>query len=229
MNIITWNILANEFIKPSYYPKIKSSSLFDRQYRIERICLFLLREEHDIILLQEVMLPEYKLLTDIFKHDFIISKLVPVWNKSGNVTFLRKHKFSKIKHYPLQFGVYTQCKYNNNNLGIVNLHLDDVSVVKRRSQMAEVCGLLSDDNKSIICGDFNHKYKKNSAFYSQPGFTAHNKTNVTYYISEKMNIDNILSKGFKNVPALCEPYTVSDETTFNIYGSDHLPVWVELM
>ena len=224
MNIITWNILADEFTIPSYYPNIKNITLFDRQTRIKQICSFLLREKHDVILLQEVMRPEYKQLTELFKDEFIISKLFPVWNNSGNVTFMRKNKIYNIKHYPLEFGIYTKCTYKNNSLGIINLHLDDLSVVKRRLQIAEAHDLLRDDDKSIIGGDFNHKYQKNSTFYSHPGFTVHNKTNVTYYISQKMNIDNILSKGFKNVSALCEPYTVSDENTFKIYGSDHLPV-----
>ena len=37
MKIVSWNILAAEWIKKSYYPTIKEKVLFDRKTRFKRI------------------------------------------------------------------------------------------------------------------------------------------------------------------------------------------------
>jgi mRNA deadenylase 3'-5' endonuclease subunit Ccr4 len=37
MKILTWNILAAEWIKKSYYPNVKKKILFDRKSRLKRI------------------------------------------------------------------------------------------------------------------------------------------------------------------------------------------------
>jgi hypothetical protein len=51
----------------------------------------------------------------------------------------------------------------------------------------------------------------------------------TYYIERKMNIDNILTKGFQKAPlSKCNWYPTRVEDGFKEYGSDHLPVLVEV-
>ena len=62
MKIMTWNILANEFIKKSYYPMISKKHLFNRENRKTQIITILTTVDTDIMLLQEVMQSEYNLL-----------------------------------------------------------------------------------------------------------------------------------------------------------------------
>ena len=60
MKILSWNVLASEWIKKSYYPTVKENILFDRRSRLKRIMERIIYENPDIILLQEVMSLEYK-------------------------------------------------------------------------------------------------------------------------------------------------------------------------
>ena len=84
------------------------------------------------------------------------------------------------------------------------------------------------DCNNIIAGDFNHEYKKKCKLYNTPGFETHNLC-PTYYIERKMNIDNILTKGFQKAPlSKCNWYPTRVEDGFKEYGSDHLPVFVEV-
>ena len=55
MKILTWNILASEWIKQSYYPKVDKSVVFNRKSRFAQICKILNEYDADIIMLQEVM------------------------------------------------------------------------------------------------------------------------------------------------------------------------------
>ena len=95
MKILSWNILANEFIKQSYYDMIPSQILFNRQKRQERIIETLKEANADIMLLQEVMQSEYNKLEDEFQKTYHLLKGKHIhWqNKrsySGNVILLRK-------------------------------------------------------------------------------------------------------------------------------------------
>ena len=55
MKIISWNILANEFIKKADYPMIKGKMLFNRKGRLTQITSILQNVNADVMLLQEVM------------------------------------------------------------------------------------------------------------------------------------------------------------------------------
>ena len=75
---------------------------------------------------------------------------------------------------------------------------------------------------------FNQQYKSNSKLYNTPGFTTHNLC-ATYYIERKMNIDNILTSGFKKVQgSKCQWYPTNIEEGLLEYGSDHMPVIIEV-
>ena len=128
MIILTWNILASEWIKKSYYPGIKESVLFDYNARFSKICKKIQTINPDIILLQEVMPREYDKLVSILKDEYFISELKTItWqynknSKSGNVTFLRRSMFpyNYIINIPLEYGIYTQCVCNKLNFDIFN-------------------------------------------------------------------------------------------------------------
>ena len=237
MKILTWNILASEWIKKSYYPGVDADIIFDKKARFSRIGKILTDIDADIMMLQEVMPQEYLKLVELFGKKYFVSELKPmVWqynknSESGNVTFLRRSLFPKhtISHYPLEYGVYTQCMYKNQPCDIFNIHLDDQSASKRYKQWDNLHGIArKKECNIIIAGDFNHQYRKNCRLYNMPGFKTHNQC-PTYYIERKMNIDNILTKGFQKAPlSTCSWYPTRVEDGFKEYGSDHLPVLVDV-
>ena len=237
MIILTWNILASEWIKKSYYPNIKETTLFDHSARFAKIHNKIEHTEPDVILLQEVMPKEYNKLVSKFKDRYFISEIKQIewqYNKnsaSGNVTCLRRSMFpyEYILHVPLEYGIYTQCIYNGCKCDIFNIHLDDLSCSKRYKQWDEIHSIIRKQNCiNIIGGDFNHQYKENSRIYQVPGFTAHNLC-PSYYIGRKLNIDNILTRGLKKLTnGKCQLYPTNVEDGFRTYGSDHLPIIVNV-
>jgi endonuclease/exonuclease/phosphatase family metal-dependent hydrolase len=190
----------------------------------------------DIILLQEVMNPEYKKLIGYFENKYIISPLVRInWNdiknNSGNVSLFKRTEFSHkyMSHSPLDYGVHTNCVYKNHHFTIYNVHLNDASIRKRYQQMNAKMPSLLDAKLCIIGGDFNHQYRQNTKLYDIPRYTIHNTTCPTYFVERKMNIDNILTKGFRNIsPSSCPAYPENTEKGFIEYGSDHLPVVINI-
>ena len=246
---MTWNILASEWIKKSYYPSVKDPSLFERKTRIQTILEKIKDTDPDILCLQEVMPLEYKRLYEAFPQ-YKFSRLAPIqWYssmnkaKSGNVTMVKKG-FTNWTEHPFEYGVYIKV----DRLHIFNVHLDDVSYQKRLRQLHQLN--LSMDHV-IVAGDFNQDYKPTSALYQVPGFTVHNRCN-TYFVEKKMNLDNILTKGIKTKgiktkglvedygriraeprrpsrarPATCG-YIPRVEEGLDLYGSDHIPVTVTI-
>jgi len=247
MKIMSWNILASEWIKQIYYPRVNKKILFNRKARFNKIMKTINQENADIIMLQEVMSLEYKSLKHYLDNKYTISPLNPIkWKypkdnktknqgESGNVTFIRKNILNKntnkeINHQSFDFGIYTQIP---NNISVLNIHLDDLSSTTRNKQIKSVESLLYTTPKCIIGGDFNQPYRKNSKIYNLPEFTIHNTNCPTYYIEEKMNIDNIMSRGFdenheNDSEEQCGIYPTTMEEGFEMYGSDHLPVMIIL-
>lgn len=244
MKIMSWNILAAEWIKKSYYPTIDKKILFNRRARFTRILKTIKEENADIILLQEVMQLEYNSLKSNLQAQYTFSPLIPIqWkyqnssnnkskkNESGNITLIRKKHFPPdiaIKHYPLPFGVYTQLP----TLSVFNIHLDDLTVQTRNKQIKSIEPFIYSSEKTILGGDFNQTYRTNSHLYNLPEFTVHNIDCPTYYIEQKMNIDNIMTRGFdfkkEKTSSKCAVYPQSIEEGFEKYGSDHLPVIIRV-
>jgi endonuclease/exonuclease/phosphatase family metal-dependent hydrolase len=245
MKILSWNILAEEWIKSSYYTKINKHILFNRFARFQRIVSILQNSKADIILLQEVMPSEYEMLKYHFNNNYIISPLALIqWKDedknedgkkgtSGNMTLLSRNQkkfqtnFQDIKHYTFDFGLYTELR----EIGICNIHLDDLSKQTRIKQIK----MLEDEilyrkNQFILGGDFNEEYQENSYIYHLNEFIVHNIDCPTYYIDKKMNIDNIMTRGFiaENNKQECFQYPISMQEGMLEYGSDHLPIIVEI-
>ena len=235
MKILTWNTLASEWMKKSYYPNTNAAVLFNRKARFEQLTKILHECDADVIMLQEVMQKEYSLLKKLLTKLYIVSNLKKMswYNKdseSGNVTILRRSLFSDadIMHEPHEYGLHTQCMYKGNMCDFFNIHLDYESIQARYKQWSDLHSRCRPNCRVIVAGDFNHQYKKNSRLYNTPGFTAHNLC-PTYYIERKMNIDNILTRGFKKVDGdKCSWYQEKIEDGFHVYGSDHIPVFMEL-
>jgi len=255
VKVISWNILASEWITKKDYPNIKQSELFNSKKRIKTILDKLKTYNADIILLQEVMPDEYKIIQKQFKDDYYITQIQPIkWSyknndnhksESGNITLLRLSKYIPL-HLNLDtehskslqaFCMFTQCSNIETNkiINIYNIHFDDLSSAKRNKQMTQILEFDNEINKQknklqsqsscIIAGDFNQVYRASSKLYNIPKFTIHNFCN-TYYIDKNINIDNILTKGFKIDKSLskCTNLELDTEDIFKKIGSDHTPV-----
>ena len=204
---------------------VKDQTLFQRKSRSKIIVDTLKEESADIVFLQEVMPLEYKILYQEFHRRYQFSTLTPIqwYNQkchSGNLTMVKKHTFKKWTEIPFDHGIYV----NVDNLHLFNVHLNDVSYSKRKKQ---IDSLPLDHTHVILAGDFNQNYKKGSKLYDLPGFTVHNTCN-TYFVEKKMNIDNILTKGFLYESDRCLYVPTQVEEGLHLYGSDHIPVRVTL-
>lgn len=250
VKVLSWNILASEWISKKDYPEINKTELFNTKKRIKTIIDKLKTYNADILLLQEVMPDEYKILNKYFKDDYYITQIQPIkWSyknnentksESGNVTLVRLSKYTPIElnldTQLIHFCRITQCKNNETNkvITLYNIHLDDLSSVKRNKQMSLLLKFDNELNKiqthtktqipCIIAGDFNQVYRENSKLYTIPKFTVHNFCN-TYYIEKNINIDNILSRGFKiDKSSKCANLSQDTEDIFKKIGSDHTPI-----
>lgn len=219
MKVLSWNILAEEWIDKADYKDIDEAILFDRDARFKNICKIINDINPDVLLLQEVMMLEYEKLVKLLGLTFHISEINPIWGaESGNISLFRKSMFTNdIRHVMYSFGTISYC----NICSFINVHLDDESIHKRRNQMNEI-KLLTPMRKCVIGGDFNHQYRKDGLFYKLKNFRIMNKTKQTYYIDRNVNIDNILLKGLTGVFI---PLDYPDK--MEVLGSDHLPILVE--
>lgn len=257
MKILTWNILANEFILARYYQMIPKDILYDRKNRQIQIINTLKNIDADVMILQEVMQAEYNLLDENFKSAyFLIRGKHIIWqNKrsySGNVILIRKSMFAINKNSDitdLAFGVVIKCylkgrdatvrdatvQHAMQTITIINVHLDDINVNKRLKQIKEIEPILHDNYNIILAGDFNENYIKSSKVYNMIKSSNLNIYNndPTYFIDKKECIDNIMLKGFssfKNIKQIaintCKNNILEQ---FINYGSDHLPVVVDII
>ena len=240
MKILSWNILANEFIHERYYPMIPTQLLFNRQKRQERIIETLKQTDADIMLLQEVMQSEYNLLDSEFhKSYYLVRGKYIQWLKnkrsySGNVILIRKSMFSSAEQpIDLDFGLAIRChlKHSEIPILILNVHLDDVLPKKRLQQLQEIEPLLSSNRNIILGGDFNEHYTSKAKLYNlikDYFFTSYND-HPTYYIERQLSIDHIMLKGFETHKKTCKVINQFGNAVlkqFTNYGSDHLPVLV---
>ena len=257
VKVISWNILASEWITKEDYPDIKQTELFNSKKRIKTIIDKLKTYNADIMLLQEVMPDAYKVINNFFKDKYYITEIQPIkWSytnnentngKSGNVTLFRLSKYTPIqinidtqsnKYINItNFCIITQCTNNETNkkITLYNIHLDYESCVKRNKQMSQILDFDNNNNNNknpcIIAGDFNQVYRKNSKLYNIPKFLIHNFCNTYYikntnYIKKNINIDNILSRGFKidKLLSKCANLSSENEDIFIKIGSDHIPI-----
>ena len=259
IKVVSWNILASEWISKKDYPDINKEVLLNHKKRMKTITEKLKEYNADIIFLQEVMPEEYKKIQKEFKDEYYITQIQPIkWayknnnntkGESGNVILIRIkminiNNYKNIKIHKMDFCIILQYQHNETNklITLCNIHLDDVSSVKRNTQMKKLLEFDSEINKSttsttsttsntlcIIGGDFNQQYKESSRLYSHPKFTVHNFCN-TYFIDKKLNIDNILTRGFKmEKNSKCVHILNDNEDMFKKIGSDHIPVMTTIL
>jgi endonuclease/exonuclease/phosphatase family metal-dependent hydrolase len=244
MKILSWNILANEFIAKRHYPMVPADLIFKRSTRLQQIMSLLVEEDADVILLQEVMLSEYNALEQQFGRHYHLIKSKPiVWQgvrcHSYNVILLRKSLFllrgNRVEFF--DFGIMVECAYKKNSTSylISNVHLDDLSQAVRLKQLEELSDKLLEGDNVILGGDFNENYGNKASIYTKVksfGLKIMNDE-PTYYIGRKMCIDNIMLKGSSKKEKVKVKVKVINEFENDVlqhfihYGSDHLPVVVE--
>jgi hypothetical protein len=240
MKILSWNILANEFIARRYYPMIPSNVLFKRSERLQKIIQTLTLVNADVMLLQEVMLSEYNALCSQFSSKYNIIRSKPIiWQNershSYNVTLLNNSLFSlrgaEVKF--MDFGLMVNSTFTKNYnipISIINVHLDDLSHAKRKQQIRLLEPFLKTYHNIILGGDFNENYTASSPLYKSiksSGLKIMNDK-PTYYIKRKVCIDNIMLKGAAPHPSVdvINDFDNNIVNQFIAYGSDHLPLIV---
>ncbi len=242
MKILSWNILANEFISPRYYPMIPAKVLSNRPQRQDHIIETLKQADADIVLLQEVMQSEYNRLADQFANTYHVVKgnYIRWQNKrsySGNVILLRKSMFARPREsLDLACGLAVQVhlKHSELSLLILNLHLDDVAQKTRLQQLKDLEGLFLNHKHIILGGDLNEHYTKTARLYAalQSYYLTVFNEEPTYYINSPMCLDHILLKGFETHRKTCKVLNRFQNNVvaqFTHYGSDHLPVLVTVL
>lgn len=240
MKVLSWNILAHEWIKKSHYKGLDKKILFNRKKRFSTIKKHLLEEKADIILLQEVMPYEYKHLVKLLKETHYASPLLPIsWNgvygQSGNATFIGRNllKSKNLECEVMHKNVNDFCLYTivNKDFAIFNIHLDDLSHQTRLKQIKELSLYEKLHKNCVIGGDFNELFRINSKLYNftTSNYKISNKECITYFNESAMNIDNILIKGKEYIINKTQSNYYENKTDFfKSYGSDHLPVIIIL-
>ena len=64
-----------------------------------------------------------------------------------------------MNHFRLEFGIQTRCLYNNKDCIIYNIHLNDVSIQNRYTQLNSIKQILLEAKTCIHVGDFNQIYQ----------------------------------------------------------------------
>jgi endonuclease/exonuclease/phosphatase (EEP) superfamily protein YafD len=236
MKILSWNILADEFVKERYYPMIPADIVVRRKQRQQQIINMLEQMDTDVMLLQEVMQTEYNLIAAAFKktHHIIRGKNIK-WQQtqsySCNVTLLRKTVFTLRANHQndLKFGLVVRAYVNAQPVVLINVHLDDLLPEKRLKQIEQLLLIIINSEKIILGGDFNENYVPMTGIYEvikNSGLTIFNQK-PTYYVKRQMCIDNIMTKGlvFKKKSAqVVNDFGANITQQYEAYGSDHLPV-----
>jgi endonuclease/exonuclease/phosphatase family metal-dependent hydrolase len=248
--VLTWNILADEFVHEQDYLHFDFDQIKNRNQRIETITNYLLQQDLNIILLQEVMINEMHYLHDKMFETFYFSHLYSnQWDdypnsESGNlVLFSKKHFTDLFYTEPLMykekvFGVHVLLyeKKTNQRLHIFNIHLNDQYFLIRKAQLKSIQNKLQNYNRVILGGDFNQNYWSNNKtlYKMNDNYIVLNTMYKTYYVNKaNINIDNILVKGFQNNDNENNDNKNNNNDNENndnndflmkLYGSDHLPV-----
>ena len=240
MKILSWNILAEEWIEKKYYPMVQEQ-LLESKKRFKTIMKHINKMSPDVILLQEVMKNNYKYLKKKYRYKYFISSLLAVpWvgypvGESGNVTLLKLSKFQGITSDRIDSMNFLTAYYKDERVGIVNVHLDDSSETRRKKQIKKVMKKTNKLDKVIIGGDCNEQYIKNRGIYKKLQKNNYKVAikNTTYFIEKQMIIDNIFYKGFKikesHVDNSCGSRSVKNiNCQLRKYGSDHFPIIVKI-
>jgi len=183
-NILSWNVLAQDYIDKSYD---KYKDYLDFDYRSKKIIYHLKKLDSDIIFLQEVDYNFYKLLKIEFKNYYFGKLIKNCWNECKTHTFnliMSKYKLKLIKIFKLnEFnnsqGIF-RVKIIDRYYYLVNIHLYDKNNKIRQMELTKILNKLNNNmhsnnmhsnnmhsnnmhsNNIIIGGDFNNNIINNN-------------------------------------------------------------------
>lgn len=178
IKIVSFNILAPPWAKPSSYPE-SSEPYLDRELRRVSIIDVLnsLKGSSDVIALQEITPIEFGYIKSALK-DFVAIQVNhdpdywsqyitdnPPWEPNGNALFLKKSTFKNVSFsdVPLStsgnHGAYAEAKLkaNNQQVKIFSVHFDSDHGGNRKKEMEAAVAHIGAASNSIdiIAGDFN--------------------------------------------------------------------------
>ena len=245
MKIVSWNILADEFINVADYPGVPVNLLKNREQRLKSIkkVIAIYAADADLLLLQEVMPEEADAISRLLRatHTPFVGPPI-VWDGdntsvSRNVTLVKDGFFTSTPDCVAVDGAWI---ITGDDIAIANVHLNaeepcqgdhaSDAVQYRTKQIEKILMKLSVYRRAIIGGDFNQHYDDDCPLYKKmtlDGFTCHIR-DPTYTVDPvPICIDQIATRGW---PARQYGGVISQGTsfiTFLVYhGSDHHPVFV---
>jgi endonuclease/exonuclease/phosphatase family metal-dependent hydrolase len=238
LKILSFNILADMHIdfgniKSSEYSGLSPAKLRMRN-RYRTILNHLRNIDPDIALLQEVTTAIRARLVKDFK-DYKVTKISMHKDyKSGNVFMVRKSIMVVVDGllYHVKGGAYgiLHIKYENSDIMIVNVHLNDVNGNTRNSEISYLLNsIIREHEKVIIGGDFNTDSTFSHDKLRRQGFLSVVDTDKEKgtYLCESPMIDYIYVRGMKVSKGYifkgrCEE--ICDKECLVDIGSDHYPV-----
>ena len=239
-NILSWNVLAQDYIDKSYD---KYKDYLDFDYRSKKIIYHLKKIDSDIIFLQEVDYNFYKLLKTEFKNYYFGKLIKNCWNECNTHTFnliISKYKLKLIKIFKLnEFnnsqGIF-RVKIIDRYYYLVNIHLYDKNNKIRQMEITKILNKLNNINYPIIIGgDFNNNIINNNFKKILDKYNYINATqieNITEDDFTYQSNDNFMLIDFfvvKNIDKFKTKNNLRYNNTQKLpilkyYGSDHLPI-----
>jgi len=235
MNITSFNILADVFIdfnNPEiYYPTIDKKML-KMKNRFNTLIKYI---KGDIIMLQEVTPYIRSKLISLFKTKYIVLPLsthISNTETTGNLTLIKKNKFKTINYNTLYINDNAISITSTDDTDIYNIHLNDISNEVRIKELKYIISTFNKTRKIIIGGDFNsdnkklHNLLKDFKMNIQPKST---------YLCELPMIDYIYVYGFRKTIGFIHNTinTINSQNcyqnTIALYGSDHHPVYLNVI
>jgi endonuclease/exonuclease/phosphatase family metal-dependent hydrolase len=234
INILSWNVLAQDYIDNSYKDYI---DYLDFDVRSKKIINILHKIDSDIIFLQEVDYKLYKLLKIEFQ-DYYFGKLEKkCWAECSTQTFnliMSKYKIKLIKYFKLnEFNNYQgifRVNINKQNIYLVNVHLYDKNKKVRNMEIKKIfriLNILNITDKIIIGGDFNSNITNNQDLFYKNNFKiiGYPKNKFTYQLNnEYLAIDYFIVNVINNIKNIKVKIYKPNIPLLKYYGSDHLPI-----
>ena len=244
MRVLTWNILASEWVNPIDYPDVESTLLNATRRSnciISHLKHYSLHSAFDIIALQEVMPAMHARLVKTFKDNYYVTPIKRIgWGrqrkagKSGNVIMLRllpndNANRNRIKTLEYLGEDFAQCCVIDDHFLVCNVHLD-ADATLRRQQMGKLADIVHGYPQAIVLGDFNEDYATHRDFYAMVPecHVINNRPFPSYFGQEPANVDNILTKGLRLsgfapwfFPESYKPYPRTMVDELKRLGTDH--------
>ena len=241
MRVVTWNILADQYIDfdelQRDYPTISAKSL-SLDVRLPKILHWIQKSKADIILLQEVTPETRKALVHTFDKNYWVGPISthrspePNGTSSGTLTLVSRRIYTEEPEYETRFFAGSQSATGITylpNLAIVNVHFDWQIAERRKREARGVLRFARTIRDPIIIGgDFNTD--DDSLHRKFHSFVSGVRKQGSTFLCENPMIDHIYVRKAKITSKgsiLNDPVNNRSncfQKTLSKYGSDHYMV-----